>query len=163
MLHAEKKCWKFAMGKVEYSPIIAETRLRRWLWQKIVQKKLGQKVSGNLLWRTARKCSISNPFCTMLEEAQQKYEECDKEYAQLKKRAPELRHEFLCSRASNASGDVEPESQKAAQRQLRTERQRREARHLRQVLGNASGSAISRIEIAHGDGVEEVCAQADVE
>jgi hypothetical protein len=98
-----------------------------------------------------------------LEEAQQKYEECDKAYAQLKKRAPELRHEFLCSRASNATGDVEPASQKAAQQQLRTERQRREARHLRQVLGNAPGGAISKIEVATGDSFEEVSVQADVE
>jgi hypothetical protein len=123
MIYAKKKCWKFAMGRMEYSPFIAETHLHRWLWQKIVQRKLGWKVSSNLIWHMARKCGISDPFSISLEDdAQQRYEDCDKEYAQLKKRAPELRHEFLCSRASNASGDTEIESQKAAQQQLRTER-----------------------------------------
>jgi hypothetical protein len=98
-----------------------------------------------------------------LEEAQQRYKECDKEYVQLKKRAPELCHELLCSQASNASGDVEPASQKAALQQLRTERQRCKAHHLRQVLGNASGGAISRIEVATDDSFEAVSVQADVE
>jgi hypothetical protein len=34
MQYAKKKCRKFAMGKVEYSPVVASTRLQRWLWQK---------------------------------------------------------------------------------------------------------------------------------
>jgi hypothetical protein len=163
MRYAEKRCRKFAMGKVEYSPVVAATRLRRWLWQKIVQWKEGRRVSNNLLRRTAKKCGITDALQISLAEARRRYEACDKEYAALKKRAPELRHEFLRGRASNETGDVTPESQKAAQRQLRHERQRNEARHLHQVLGSAQGGAISRIEVAQGDVILEVTGQADVE
>jgi hypothetical protein len=34
MWHAEKKCGKFNMGNVEYSPVVAIMHHRRWLWQK---------------------------------------------------------------------------------------------------------------------------------
>ncbi|MCK7581433.1 MAG: hypothetical protein MZV65_41245 [Chromatiales bacterium] len=151
------------MGCVEYSPIVAETRLRRWLWKKVVERKLGRKVSSHLIRRTANKCGVVNPFCTSLAEAQQCFDDCDREYAALKKRAPELCLEFLQSLASNESGEVVSASQKAARQLLRTERQRQDARHLRQVLGNAQGGAIACIEVVDGDGLLEVSTQDDVE
>jgi hypothetical protein len=163
MQYAEKKCRKFVMGKVEYSPVVASTRLRRWLWQKIVHRKQGQKVSISLLRRTARKCGIPNALCVSFAEAQHQFALCDQEYAHLKRRAPELRLEFLRSRASNETGDISPDSQKAAQHQLRHERQCYEAQHLRQVLGNARGGAISRIEVVQGEVILEVSDQHDVE
>jgi hypothetical protein len=50
---------------------VAATRLRRWLWQKIVHRKQGQKVSISLLRRTAKKCGIPNALCVLvLAEAQ---------------------------------------------------------------------------------------------
>jgi hypothetical protein len=143
MHYAEKRCRKFAMGNVDYSPVVADTRLCRWLWKKIVQRKLGRKVSSHLIQRTAKKCGVTDYYCVTLEEAQQRFEECDKEYMHLKQRAPELRLEFLRSRANNESGEVDAESQKAAHRQLRMERQRTEARHLCQVLSNVTGGIIA--------------------
>jgi hypothetical protein len=163
MRYAEKRCRKFAMGKVEYSPVVAATRLRGWLWQKIVRWKQGWRVSCNLLRRTAKKCGITDALHISLAEAQRRYEACNKDYAALKKRAPELRHEFLHGLSSNETGDVTPESQKAAQRQLSHERQHHDARHLRQVLGSAQGGAISRIEVVQGDVILEVTGQEDVE
>jgi hypothetical protein len=98
-----------------------------------------------------------------LAKAQHQFALGNQEYAQLKRRVPELRLEFLQSWASNETGDVSPDSQKAAQRQLRHKRQRNKARHLRQVLGNARGGAISRIEVVQGEVILEVSDQHDVE
>ena len=70
MHYAEKRCRKFAMGNVDYSPVVAETRLRRLLWRKIVQRKLGRKVSSHLIRRTAKKCGVLDYYCVSLEEAQ---------------------------------------------------------------------------------------------
>ena len=81
----------------------------------------------------------------------------------LKQRAPELRLEFLRSRAINEFGEVDIESQKATQRQLRMERQRSDARHLRQILGNVNGGAIARIEVETEEGLVEMTSQEDVE
>jgi hypothetical protein len=128
-----------------------------------VERKLGHKVSSHLIHHTAKKCGIVNPFGTSLTEAQQCYEECNREYAALKKRAPDLCLEFLQSLASNESGEVDSASQKAARHLLRTERQRLNAWHFRQVLGNTQGGAIARIEVMEGNGLLEVSTQADVE
>jgi hypothetical protein len=69
MRYAKKRCRKFAMGKVKYSPVIVATRLRRWLLQKIVQWKEGRRVSNNLLRRTAKKCGIDYALQISLAEA----------------------------------------------------------------------------------------------
>jgi hypothetical protein len=120
-------------------------------------------VSTLLLQRTARKCGITDPFTISLEEAKQQLEACEKSYAELRRRAPELRREFLQGLAKNESGDTEPKSQQAAHRLLHVEHQRSEARHLRQVLGRATGGAISRVSFVLEDDVIEVDTQVEVE
>jgi hypothetical protein len=53
-----------------------------------------------------------------LAHAKQCFLEADAEYNALKQHAPSHRHEFLCDRAANKSGDVLAEAQKAASRML---------------------------------------------
>jgi hypothetical protein len=68
MRYAKKRCRKFTMGKVEYSPVVAATCLHRWLWQKNVQWKEGWRVISNLLRGTAKKCGITNALQIFLAE-----------------------------------------------------------------------------------------------
>ena len=81
----------------------------------------------------------------------------------LKCRAPKLRHEFLIGQATNASSEVTADSQHAAQCLLCTEHQHNKAQHIKQVLGNAGGGAISCIMVVTDEGLIEVNSQADIE
>ena len=128
-----------------------------------MDRKLGHKVSRLFLKWLAHKCKVYDLFSVSFDEAHHCYEACDAEYAQLKHRAPELWHKFLLSLANNEAGDVDTASQQAAQHTLHTECQHKEARHIKQVLGKASGGAISCIKVATADGLIEVDSQADVE
>ena len=163
MLYTEKHCWHLHMGSVDYSPIIALVHCRCWLWKWWMDRKLGHKVSRLFLKWLAHKCEVYDLFSISFDEAHHHYKQCDAKYAQLKHHALELQREFLLSLASNKASDMDTASQQAAQRTLCTERQCKEARHIKQVLGKASGGAIACIKVTTADGLIEVDLQADVE
>jgi hypothetical protein len=49
MLCAEKKCRKLAMGNVDFSPAVDMAKKRWWLWQQVVKKREGKRISSALL------------------------------------------------------------------------------------------------------------------
>ena len=57
-LKAEKKCRKFKMGGVEYSPKMQFQRDRISLWKAVISKKRGNKVSTRLLTRLEKRICI---------------------------------------------------------------------------------------------------------
>jgi hypothetical protein len=146
MLFAEKKCRKLAMGLVAFSPEVDLARKRRALWKLVVKKRQGKRVSSSLIRRKARQLGISCPLSVTSIQAELRFQEADAAYDLIKRDAPSLRHEFLCDRASNKSGNVPREAQKAARRLLRQERQRSDARHLRRVLGRTQRGAMHHLK-----------------
>jgi hypothetical protein len=104
-----------------------------------------------------------SPLSVTLAQARRHYLAADAAYDALKKHAPAYRREFLCDRATNKSGEVSIDAQKAARRMLQQERQRSEARHLKRVLAKVQGGAITRIEVLEDGAYVEKMAQAEVE
>jgi alpha-tubulin suppressor-like RCC1 family protein len=116
MLCAEKKCRKLAMGNVDFSPEVDTAKKRRWLWQQVVKKREGKRISSALLKQKARQCGIVSPLSVTLAQAHQRhFLATDTAYDDSKKHAPAYRYEFLCNRAANESGEVPAIAQKAAQ------------------------------------------------
>jgi hypothetical protein len=163
MLFAEKRCRKLAMGNVDFSPEVDMARKRRWLWQQVVKRREGKNISSSLITRRARQYGIMSPLSVTLAQARRHYLAADTAYDALKKHAPAYRQEFLRDRATNKSGDVPINAQKAARRMLQQERQRSEARHLKQVLAKVQGGVITRIEVLEDGEYIEKTTQADVE
>jgi hypothetical protein len=163
MRYAEKKCRKLAMGMVDYSPEVDLAKKRRWLWQQVVKRRRGLRVSGSLIKRKARQYGIQCPLSVTLAQAEARFQAADVDYVALKRQAPAYRYEFLCDRASNKSGDVSEAAQKAARRLLTQEKQRSDARHLKRVLAKVQGGAITRIEVLEDGTYVEKTDQADVE
>jgi hypothetical protein len=163
MLHAEKKCRKLAMGNVDYSPEVDLAKKRRWLWQQVVKRREGKRISASLVKQKARQCGIVCPFSVTLTQARAHFCAADAAYDALKRQAPLLRYEFLCDQAANKSNQVSEAAQKAAQRMLQQERQRSDARHLKRVLAKIQGGAITRIEVMEDGEYVEKTDQGDVE
>ena len=69
MLYAKKKCRKLAMGEVEWSPEIAVAQQWKLLWQKIVWKKCGGRVSSTHIQWKAQQCSVVCPLSCTLDQA----------------------------------------------------------------------------------------------
>jgi hypothetical protein len=160
MIYAKRNCHKLAMGNVSFSPEVDKTRA---LWHLVLKKRNGKKISSSLVRRKARQLGILCPLSVTLAQAEQLYQEADGAYDEIKKHAHSLRHEFLCDRAVNKSGQVPSDAQKAAQRLLTHERQRNDARHLKRILGKTQGGAISRIEVEENGEFVEKTSQAEVE
>jgi hypothetical protein len=147
MLYAEKQCHKLSMGNVDFLPEVDMARKRHWLWQQVVKKHEGKQVSAAMLKRKVQQCGILCPLSVTLAQAKARFQEADVAYDALKQHTPSYRHEFLCDRAANKSGDVSADAQKAASRLLQQERQRSDARHVKRVLAKVQGGAISRIKV----------------
>jgi len=58
MQYAEKRCRKLAMGHIDFSPPLDEARDLRNLWQAVVRKRQGKRVSTTWIRRCARRCLI---------------------------------------------------------------------------------------------------------
>jgi hypothetical protein len=84
MIHAEKKCRKLAMGNVDFSPEVDLAKKRRWLWQQVVKKWEGRRVSAALIKRKARQCGIQCPLSVTLAQAKARFHVADTEYDALK-------------------------------------------------------------------------------
>lgn len=146
-----------------FPPEVDTARKRHWLWQQVIKRWEGKCISTSLIKRRARQYGIMSPLSVTLQQAKCHFLAADVAYNALKKHAPAYCHKFLCDRATNKSGDVPIDAQKAARRMLQQERQRLEARHLKRVLAKVQGRAITRIEVLEDGAYVEKTAQANVE
>jgi hypothetical protein len=111
------------MRNIDFSPEVDKAQKLCALRHLVVKKCKGLRVSTSLIKRKARQLGIHCPLSVTLDQALALLQEADEAYSVLKKNAPSLRHEFLRDRASNRTGTVSINEQKAAKRLLTQERQ----------------------------------------
>jgi hypothetical protein len=102
MLHAEKKCCPLKMGEVDFSPDVNTAKGRCLVWQMIIRKRRGNRVSSKKIRCIAKAVGIvGNPLSNTitLREAKCCFKAADEEYWQLKLQAPMKREEFLRDRS----------------------------------------------------------------
>ena len=58
MLYAEKRCRKLAMGLVDFPPQVDIARKCHWVWQQVVKRQEGKRVSSSLIKHRATQCGI---------------------------------------------------------------------------------------------------------
>ena len=97
MLQAEKKCRKFKVGGIEFSPKVQHQRDRINLWKHVLSKKQGGKSSLSLLTRLEKKVGISNSLSYSLTDAQTELSDAFATYKHLIKpnKGSNLRDEWL--------------------------------------------------------------------
>ena len=84
-LKAEKKCRKFKMGGVEYSPKMQHQRDRISLWTAVLSRKRGNKVSTKLITRLEKRIDISNSLSYTLNQIKQELTDAFQKYKEIKK------------------------------------------------------------------------------
>jgi hypothetical protein len=98
MIHAEKKSRHLCMGEVDFSLNINEVRGQCFVWQMIINYRLGKKESSEKICRVTKAVRIvGNPLhdSIMLREAQCSYKATDAKYREMKLHAPMMREEFF--------------------------------------------------------------------
>jgi hypothetical protein len=88
MRFTEKKCWKLAMGSVDFSPEVNLARHCQWVWQQVVKIREGKRVSASLVKWKARQCGITCLLSMSLAQAKEWFATANKEFQNLKSDAP---------------------------------------------------------------------------
>jgi hypothetical protein len=164
MIHTEKKSRRLCMGEVDFSLNINEMRGQCFVWQMIVNYRLGKKESSEKIRRVTKAFGIvGNPLhdSIMLQEAQRSYKAADTKYREMKAHASMMREEFLRERTKDTS--LPEIARKRAKQQLGHERQRDNARRMKHIRENQRAGAISKVGIGEGEEYREYEDRATVE
>jgi hypothetical protein len=96
MLHAEKNCAKFWMGKINFSLDISKAQGQRLCWQMVVWNWSGHNLKSNPIRCLAKAISILNPLhhAVTLWDAQQSFKATDEAYQLMKPNAPMMGIDF---------------------------------------------------------------------
>ena len=84
-LKAEKKCRKFKMGGVEYSPKMQHQRDRISLWTAVLSKKKGNRVSTRLITRLEKRTNTSNTLQYSIQQIKTELTDAYAQYKAIKK------------------------------------------------------------------------------
>jgi hypothetical protein len=164
ILLADKKCRKLKMGAVPFSPrlVVVWNEIKAW---KLVRRKLkGGKVNARFLQRVTKKALLADTDLLSLQEVEQKLSAAFFKYKTVKKEAMGYRNTWLeevaAARANEGRLSVAQEI-----RNLQTrEKQRREARQIKQAMASRVRQGLSSVEIQSNEGTwVELTDQSDIE
>jgi len=159
MLHAEKKCRRLLMGKVDWSLGIQDVRDKLKVWNLVVWLRQGRKINPGRIHRAASKARIVSPLSCSLAEAIRYRRTIRQEYKRIKPNARALWKDYLYDKAYKQQQNVSELERKQALRLLREECQREAARYLRRALGKVTAASVDWIEEEIGEGDEQQMVQ----
>lgn len=152
--HAERKCRQLCMGDIDFSPELERCRKLCKLWQMVWKRKSGRKVSASSIRAIARTLKIRTPLSCSLTEAEQRWKQAGCDYDLLKPHGGTLRTDWLRTRKEDTT--LTEDQRKRAAAQLRGEEQRDDARQIKAVLHQISGSSVFQVETMDENGDYEL-------
>ena len=85
--YADKRCRKLQCGTVAYSPELQSPACEGRMWDLVLQKICGRKVSSSIIRRLTKKCKIECPLQYSRNDVSEKRSTAWKKYAELKPNA----------------------------------------------------------------------------
>ena len=131
--YAHKRCGKLQCGTVPYSPELQSLAREGRMWDLVLKKRCGRKVSSSIIRRLTKKCKIECPLLYSRNGVSKKRNTARKKYAELKPKAKELRDQWLDRLADLISSSMGEDKAKFI-RQLKT---REEVRLSHRTIKNA--------------------------
>ena len=155
IVQAESKCRRLRTGHLPWSPSLSRALLTHRLWDRLLHKALGNRVSWSYLHRLATKLGIDIPDPLDVAVLQHQRDSAWEAYKCARKSAAADRTTHL-ARLAQARADAGLESQASAIKVMATrERQRREARVIKSIFKPSARRGLDRIEVPVGDGAWE--------
>ena len=144
---AERKCRKFHMGWVPWSPEYQEARDMIEVWVLLRKKKLGLKVSSRRIRRWIEKTKITNPWRRSMADIEQALKEARATYYTTKKEATELRkqHNDRLHEALAKQQGLQVDQVKKNMNQI--ERLRRQARRIRRATNKRKSGGLAQVGV----------------
>ena len=98
--YAEKRCRKLKFGEVPYTPQLSMAGKTINLWNNVIRKKKGCKISSRYINRIAKKLGIQKPMTLSLSDCEKERKLISAEYRKIKKDAQISRTVFIQELAS---------------------------------------------------------------
>ena len=98
--YAEKRCRKLKFGEVPYTPQLSMAGKTINLWNNVIRKKKGCKISSRYINRIAKKLGIQKPMTLSLPDCEKERKLISAEYRKIKKDAQISRTVFIQELAS---------------------------------------------------------------
>lgn len=144
---SRKKCRKWKMGQIDFSPQIMIWKNRRDTWNMIVQFKKGQKRNSITIRRKAKACGIFQPLSATLQQAQRGYAICRDEFNKLKPYAALYRREFLSKRIIEEEESGNKKQAQEIRQIMRHEETRRMWGSIARARCKRNGRSIAVVEV----------------
>ena len=149
---ADRRCRRLRTGAVPWSPILAHALAVHRFWDRLYTSARGRHVSRKYLSRLASKAGLEVSVSMPLDEIELHRQDAWTEYKRLKREAPHAREAFLHSLIDARAAEGWDSAKSGLSNLLRRERQRRDARTLRQVLAPTAKKGLTAVEIPTGSG-----------
>ena len=154
-LAAEKRCRKVRAGNVPFSPLVDKAAKTIYLWNLLLSKRRGTKVSSSLIRRTSKKCEIIIDPTLTDENIRTLRNNAIKRYKTLKPEAKQHREQFI-SDLADAIEEVYGTKKASSVRSLTVmEEQRTINRQIKMKLQGINNGSISRLEIQNPNNPQE--------
>lgn len=149
MISSEKKCRKFCMGEIDFSPEINQARGRRYVWSMVLKRRRsGNKILKRKIKAVAKAVGIESPLSATLAEAERSFRAADDIYKRMKPNAPMMRADFLRERSKDET--LSAEARKRAKTALRHERARDCNRRMKHVLKKNRANSVTTVVSGEG-------------
>jgi hypothetical protein len=146
MRHAEKKCRTLRMGELDFSPQLSKAKERVSVWNLVIKKLGGGKVSSSLIKRQAHKCGISKPLSITFSEAQRALKAAEEQHDAMRPQHEVLRDSYLAGRFQNATNKNDIRLANKVKRDLSIHRMKSEWRSIKRAVGKQNGGSVREIE-----------------
>jgi hypothetical protein len=164
ILHADKKCRKLRMGNIPFSPTLLEYWKKILAWKLLIRKLEGRKVDSKLLTRKLKSAGIREFRDVTLSEAKENLETALTNYCLERRNASEYRATWIEGLAAARANIGNVSAAQELRNMLMRERQRSDARQIKQVLSNQDRRGLHSIEVLNKDGLwQELSTQTDIE
>ena len=132
---ADSKCRKLNMGEVPWSMTLQSARDNIELWNNVVSRKRGTKVSTRFISRLEKATNTPHSLQVTLQEATTRLKECYQRYYELKAVAHELRESWLMELAAIKTKEIGGNQHQHYKNLILQERQRISSRRMKRIFG----------------------------
>jgi hypothetical protein len=145
------------MGGLPWSPTLQVYRDTIELWLMIRKKRKGLNISLKRIRRFMKKTRIHDALTNDLEQTEVQLKAAYTDYTVARKLAQPWRNNFLATLAQAKADHKGTDAEKELQSLVHIEKQRRQARNIKQMRGKLGTERVTKVYQTDEDGTRQVC------
>ena len=149
MLSTEKRCRKWMLGTIDYSPEVMMRKFKREMWRLIEKNLQGGRVYSRYIRRRAEHCGIESPLSSSIDNAKRGYRICKETFKSLKQDSLYYRKRHLRARVREAKANGDIERSKRIKAVIQCEEQVRDWRMINNTWEKWYGRSVTKVTVVN--------------